>query len=101
MIDESMAAGGMVAKFTAAIKTTLPGLGSVQSYWILHYSPAIFVTGESSRRESFVVIDRTTMYLFIPAGACCGCGSPDLKNQEEIRIPLISVLNIIADGMYF
>jgi hypothetical protein len=86
-------------KFVAAIKSALPGHENTRSLWIIHYSPAMAFISESEHRETFIVVDRTALYLFLLPSACCGgCGTKQLVNFQEMRIPLLSITGISASS---
>jgi hypothetical protein len=86
-------------KFVAAIKSALPGPENTRSFWIIHYSPAMTIVSKTEHRETFVVMDRTALYLFMLPSACCGgCGTRQLVNFQEIRIPLLSITGVSASS---
>ena len=88
-------------KLNDALKTCLPTQENNGNLWIIHYSPVTIVFTEKLHRESFLIIDRTSLYFFILPQACCGgCGgSPALEKYEELRVPLVAISSVNCEGM--
>ena len=87
-------------KLNDAIKTSLPTQENNGNLWIIHYSPVTIVLTRKVHRESFLIIDRTSLYFFILPETFCGCGgSPYLDKYEELRIPLVAISSVNCGGM--
>lgn len=84
-----------------ALKNSLPAASSdCAEFWILHFSPIILIGNNDLRREAYVAIDRTALYVLANHVAsnwvCGGAGGSGLEGA--LRIPLSSIRSITADG---
>jgi hypothetical protein len=89
-------------KLEYALKNSLPAApsGDNVDFWILHFSPVILVGNFGRRREAYIAIDRTALYIVANhAGSRWVCGGGASGLEGVLRISLKCIRSISADGM--
>jgi hypothetical protein len=93
--------GRLSTKFAAALKFSLPELRDSPHHWIIHYSPAIVTDDAGEHRESYIVIDRSALYLFAKkssAGSGCKGNDAVLRFETPLRIPFSKLTKVTVAG---
>jgi hypothetical protein len=89
------------ARFQSALRQVLPTQDNNDAYWIIHYSPIIVVDNREGRRQGYLVVDRTALYVFVqpaPSWACGGSSEAVGALLPPLRIPFSLITKIIVHG---